>query len=216
MTKSKLAIIDFDDTLFDAEHFKKDIASVFTSFGVSPQIFWESYKEARDSSDGKTLYTFDRHLQILTKDYIFIDIEKAKSELDSLLNSATDYLFPDSLDFLNNLKKRGLDLILLSLGEENFQFKKLEKTGLNSFFKQIFLVNDSKLNVLPKILNDHSGRPIFINDKIKETKEVAQNYPHLYSILKTRSDVPLSEYQMSGLPFFNTLAEALTHLESII
>lgn len=210
------AIIDFDDTLFNTQLLKEDIASVFQEFGVGPQIFWESYKEARDNQAGKTLYTFERQLQILNKDYIFVDIDRAKQRLSALFDQPAHYVFSEASAFLSELKNRGADLILLSLGEENFQFKKLEKSGLAPFFSKIFLVNDSKLNVLPQILTTPGSATFLINDKVKETKEIFKFFPALRPILKTRKDVPISEYQHSGLPYFNTLTEILTYLDKSV
>jgi len=209
------AIIDFDDTLFNAKLLKDDIAAVFGEFGVGPQIFWESYKEARNSRDGKMLYTFtfERQLQVLTKDYIFIDIDQAKQRLNGLLTNQERYVFPDAAEFLATLKSRGTELILLSLGEENFQFKKLENSRLAKFFNQVFLVSDSKLNILSQILGQESSQNVLVNDKIKETQEIASRYPELRAVLKTRSDVPLSEYANSGLPHFNTLTDIKDYLE---
>lgn len=210
------AIIDFDDTLFNTKLLKDDIAAVFEEFGVSPQIFWESYKEACARGSGRNMYTFDRQLQIINKDYIFIDINQARQRLQALLEESARYVFPDALEFLSALKNRGLELWLLTLGEESFKSQKLRQTGLTPFFERVFLINEDKLTVLKPILTNPVPGHLFVNDKVNETKEILNYYPGLHAVLKTRGDVPLSEYENSGLPFFNTLSDIYKHLENLL
>ena len=60
-------IVDFDDTLFDTQAFKEARCRALKECGVSEELFWETYRQARHSPDGLSTYSNNRHAEILVE-----------------------------------------------------------------------------------------------------------------------------------------------------
>lgn len=116
-------------------------------------------------------------------------------------------LFPQTVSFLEFLKQTNQPLILLSLGEADFQKTKIDITGVDKFFDLVSITQDAKEKAMAKILNDFKTEKDvwFINDKIEETKKMIQMFPHLKPILKMSPRWPEEEYKQSLMPYFSTL-----------
>ena len=151
---------------------------------------------------------FDTHAmkKILTQSR-----ELAESELAKLL-------LPDAFLFLHYLKTSNHKLILLSLGDLEFQNKKINATGIANFFDEIIITPDSKELILEKILKQFDGEKDiwFVNDKIKETKKIIQYHPKLKPILKMSPMFAKEEYELSQMPHFSTLTQIQQYVEQQI
>ena len=51
-------IIDFDDTLFDTHAFKHARLEAVKNLGVSEDLYWETYKKARNDSGSLIVIRF--------------------------------------------------------------------------------------------------------------------------------------------------------------
>ncbi len=197
-------IIDFDDTLFNTHAFKQARAQAVKGLGVSDELFWKTYKEAYNNDLGINVYSDERHAEILErygfeKQAILAAFEKIKLFLK-------DYLFSDAVDLLENLKKSGQKLILLSLGQADFQKVKIESVGISKYFDEVYTVDDTKEHIIANIINscEPNERVWFINDKIEETKKLIQHFPRIKPLLKVSPAFSIEDYQKSGIPFFST------------
>ncbi len=143
---------------------------------------------------------FDTHSFKQEIDYLTEDLYKQSGRIK-------EFLFPESASFLEFLKQTNQPLILLSLGEENFQKTKIDITGIGRFFDLIHITADAKEEAVRKILNDFKTKKDiwFINDKIEETKKVIKFFPHLKPILKMSPKFSAEEYELSSMPYFSTL-----------
>lgn len=201
-------IIDFDDTLFDTQAFKEARCQALKKCGVSEELFWETYYEARNSSDGLFVYSNSRHAEILTergfeRARILDAFDRVSGE--ELLAS---FLFGDTLPFLDYLRGRNRPLTLLSLGDPAAQEMKVRGAGIHSYFDQIFFVDAGKVKIVTELMTKARAHETwFINDKVKEAEEVAEHFPGMHVVLKQPAAAPAAQYAASGLPYFKTLAE---------
>lgn len=209
-------IIDFDDTLFDTEAFKQSRIKVLQEIGVSEDLFKQTYQKAYANALGINTYNDGTHATALAT-YGF-DLELVKKTLEVIKSHIKDFLFPDTLDFLQFLKQTDQKLILLSLGEANFQKMKIVGSDIEIFFDQIFTVNDIKENIIQQVVSSYANEPgiWFINDKIEETKKIIQQFPRLKPILKMSPRWPEEEYKLSLMPYFSTLSEIKEYVQEQI
>lgn len=205
-------IIDFDGTLFDTYRFVQDRMGVLTPMGITKGLYQDTYKMARNTVDGQSVYSDKKHAQILAIQGF--DENKVYQALSEVTINAKLYVFPDTFIFLESLKKHRQDLILLSLGDPAFQEDKINKTGIHKYFDRLFMVKDTKAHVLRKLFQKVKKNKVwFINDKVDETKKLAKEFSQLQAVLKFSPFFPEKEYKESGLPYFFTLTEILKYVE---
>lgn len=209
-------IVDFDDTLFDTRAFKQMRQKTLQALGVSDEIYEKSYLEAYNNSLGINTYNNNRHAEVLEQ-YGF-DKQTIVMALDGLKTVIKDLLFPDTVSFLEWLKKCNQKLILLSLGEPSWQKMKIDGARIAKYFDEVFTVDDTKEHIIEKILNEFLDEKEvwFINDKIEETKKVMQHFSNLKPILKMSPRFSEEEYILSLMPYFSTLTEIKQYVEQQI
>ncbi len=89
-----------------------------------------------------------------------------------------------------------------------FQDFKLTGTKIRQYFSHVFMVSESKEKILEDIFNfEKTDKAWFINDKVNETKLLAEKFAVLRPVLKISQSIPKEEYLNSGLPYFETLIE---------
>ncbi|TSC83787.1 MAG: Uncharacterized protein G01um101413_927 [Parcubacteria group bacterium Gr01-1014_13] len=154
---------------------------------------------------------FDTHgfKQVLTNlpEDLYKESEKIKN-----------FLFPETISFLEFLKETNQPIVLLSLGEDNWQKMKIDITGIAKFFHSIHITAEDKELSVSKILNDFTAEKDiwFINDKIEETKKIIQHFPSLKPILKMSPRWPEEEYKLSLMPYFSSLIEIQQYVKQQI
>ena len=202
-------IFDFDDTLFNTRGeggFKEARLNALKDVGVSEEVYIETYLEARNLPDGRCMYSSERHAAALVQRGF------GREEILSALNKTTEnlkiFLLPGAVEFLEELKESGEPMILLSLGDAEFQFMKVRGCDIEKYFDRIFMTPQKNVEVLSEILEKVSGDNVwFFNDKVEETKFLHAAHPHMKVALKISESIPLSEYENSELPYFKTLKE---------
>ena len=155
-------IIDFDDTIFDTERFKKEkLFPALTQYGVSKKVFEISYKKYYKKN---TTYDVYKHLELLEKKFT-IKIDKALFSLQISKNLHT-FIFPE---YIRIFEKCGKDNIyIITQGEKEFQKLKIYSSLIQKKVKKILIVDDSKQNELERLCSLWSAELIiFIDDKFK-------------------------------------------------
>jgi len=205
-------IIDFDDTLFDTHAFKQARFEAVKLFGVSEEIFWETYQQARNSEDGKFTYCDERHAELLGEKGF--ERDKILSALQDVSAQIPSFLCDDVIDFLEFLKEKNKEMILLSLGQKSFQELKTRESGVYDYFDRVFMADDTKEHILTKIFKDVGNQEAwFINDKPQETLDLLDKFPNMKVVLKVSPNFDEEEYKKSGLPFFKDLIEIKEYVE---
>lgn len=205
-------IIDFDDTLFNTHAFKQVRLRALLKLGVCDSDYHETYVEALKNNSLST-YSNEHHADLLalrgySKEKVLLVLEETTGE------RLHEFLFPDTVEFIQKLKTHNEPLILLSLGNPSFQELKVKGSGIHEYFDRTFMVTSSKVDVIQELID--IGEPEedlwFINDKVDETETVVQRFPNIKVALKKSESIREEEYIKSNLPFFKTLAEIYEHI----
>ena len=130
--------IDFDGTLFNTDKFYQDYLTILNKYNISS---FEIEKMKKELFKNKRF-----NLDILI-DYIIgkYNIKNLKQEVETLYNNS--YVFEDVIPFLE--KYKNYNLILLTLGDIDYQNRKIDGSMLSKYFKDIIItdVDKSQLDI---------------------------------------------------------------------
>ena len=159
--------IDFDGTLFDTDRYMSDSIRTANEYGISDVMFNKVKKELFGE---KKLFNLDRMIDYFIEKYnINVDI---KEKTDELLNN--DYLYSEVIDCLNILVNSCYELYLLTYGDQEFQMKKINSSGINRYFKDIIITDrnksELKLDYKDSIFIDNN--PVVIEDLYNLSKNI--------------------------------------------
>ena len=137
--------LDFDDVLFNTRTFIEKLKSIFETYGVSRELFEQTYQEMRAESPGKGFcYSFERHIKQLSPHGTF-DGESLSQELEACMADTSAFLFPDVIDFLQLLHEAGHTIVILSFGDLEFQESKVRGYSYRTVHRKISSLTKTKL-----------------------------------------------------------------------
>lgn len=206
--KTKL-FIDFDGTLFDTRHLKIELFNAFRSMGFAEDQIELTYKKACEDY----IYSPIEQLQLL-QNFKKCDIQEAIEKLEELYKKVPNYLFKDSVDFLKNLDREKYEVNLLTLGDEDFQKKKVDSSGITKYFDNIYYCRDQKWIFL-KTLVDLEEKFFIIDDRgdalFKISKDFKNSIPIEINYSKKPIDIMEKPSSYDGLSIKN-IVEATQYL----
>ena len=128
--------IDFDSTLFNTDEFYGAFLNICKKNNVdNKQVINIKNEKFKKSSD------FD--LDILAKKISEIHNLKKEflDEMEDLYSSK--YLFDDTISFLESIYLK-YELVLFTYGNKSYQTKKINATGIDKYFNEIIITENSK------------------------------------------------------------------------
>jgi phosphoglycolate phosphatase-like HAD superfamily hydrolase len=184
-----MIICDFDNTLYDTETLKELFYNIITVHNIDLEEAKKIYKISRDSDGIKASLNLDNFILKVRENLKNKDKELNKTEVDKIIKEINrrKLVLPDANGLLRKLRKKERKMILLSLGEEEFQKHKLKKSGLERFFDEVVItddVNQGKIIEIKRILNGEELDILFFNDKPDETDLILQKFPNLRAIVR--------------------------------
>ncbi|MDP6923801.1 MAG: HAD-IA family hydrolase [Candidatus Scalindua sp.] len=98
-------------------------------------------------------------------------------------------LFPDTMDSINELKKIGYKLFLVTFGSREMQEKKIKVLGLEKTFDEIIITENprGKEKCFKEILSKYDLEPeqvLCVGDKIKDEIEVGKRFGMSTALMK--------------------------------
>lgn len=155
-------IIDFDNVLFDR-------SGKFAQAAEKVGIVFKGELYEKSKIDG--IYNPFKHLGLLGK---------SKTDLIKILKQSKNFLFPETVKKLKQLRQKAKKLILLSKGNPWFHKQKIKYSGLTKYFDEIYITNNKLKIFQRKIMPQyHQEKIVFIDDKKEELEEVKKAYPSL-------------------------------------
>ena len=165
--------IDFDGTLFNTDKFYQDYLTILNKYNISS---FEIEKMKKELFKNKRF-----NLDILI-DYIIgkYNIKNLKQEVETLYNNS--YVFEDVIPFLE--KYKNYNLILLTLGDIDYQNRKIESSKLSKYFQDIIITDVYKsqldINYKDNLFIDNNPKELikFLNKggKIIRIRRIEDKY----------------------------------------
>jgi len=145
--------IDFDGTLFDSTKHYQEYKNIFKKYNIDIESYFnKEYKKEKN---------FDSLSKKLIKEYNLNS--SIHDELDKIYSEKI--IFKDAITFLEENHNKH-ELILLTLGNIDYQKKKINKTNISKYFKEIIITNKDK----SKLAIDYTNG-IFIDNNPLELKK---------------------------------------------
>ncbi len=200
-----ILITDFDYTLFNTHLFVNAFKDVFFTYAIKSDDWKTTYDQVMLWTGGEMGYdySFERHVDALIELGYDVPREQIIQELYDCVSDK--FLYDDVHDFLSSMSKIFNNRMLLTAGNRDFQRKKVEGVGVNTYFTDAIYINGDKHKYVKETLQDGENI-IFINDNLKENIAVKKAVPHAHVITKfNQRRNTIEELRESTLPYFETL-----------
>lgn len=200
----KEVILDFDYTLFDTAKFKKALANSLYSLGVGSKLFLKFYHQAVHKHNGQYCYSTKIHIKLLKNILPQLSFKEAEKKLNSVVKNSKIFLYPQTNDFLSQLKKNNFRLILVTRGDKYFQGRKLRYSGIKKFFYRIIISPDIKISSIVDLVKNFD-EVFFVSDYADELKQIKDSFPQLLPIMKLGGHGNKKTAQGLRVPYFRDL-----------
>jgi FMN phosphatase YigB (HAD superfamily) len=207
--------IDFDDVLFNAKKFKRDLICIFKKHGVDKSKFEDSYYTypKKNSNIGRFYYPGDQ-VKRLKKIY-GLDTKNIEREIGRLMNNLEKYIFRDVDLFLENYRKS--DLFLITFGHKNFQKDKIKGAKIGKYFRNIIISRGDKLGEILKIARKYNFKNneniLMIDDRPEYLERIEKGAKMIKTFHMRR---PQGRYSHLGCKHADCEVENFKEIEKII
>jgi FMN phosphatase YigB (HAD superfamily) len=169
--------VDFDRTLFDCDRFLGDLYALVNKYNVTKEMFKESQNQCM--KQGFNPYII---LDLVKEKYSFD--EKLYHEIDNLMNKTSNYLYPDTISFLEYLKSLNYQVVILTKGNLDYQKKKILNANIDKYYDELIVTMKHKGG-----LDIDYGKSIFIDDNPIEILSIIKKKPN--KIIRIQRDSSL-------------------------
>lgn len=144
--------LDFDDVVFNAKKFKKDLVKVFLQNGISRSEFENSYYTfAKRAQEWGQYYDPKDQVKVLRR-RDSIDSKQLENDIERMMQDLSGYVFEDCYEFLKLFPKK--DLYLITYGHVKFQKKKIKGSKIGRFFDKIIVSEGNKIDDIMRIIKE--------------------------------------------------------------
>lgn len=204
---------DFDDVLFNTQAFVDENFKVFARYGVSAELYRETYVAARQlGNEWVKVYNMDAHLETLKDLVPGFDAESVRAGVEKTLSDTSHFVFPEVEACLRKLKERGCELYVISFGRPEFQRSKIQNSGLAPYLQGILAGLEMKSAMMQSVLGQESqGEDVwFVEDQVKFIQETKKVFPSMTMVQVARPEgrfnserIPESDFlvhDVAGIP----------------
>ncbi len=176
--------IDFDGTIFDTRQFKKGLFDIFYASGFNEDEVTATYQlECLDY-----LYSPEDHIARLALIHEF-NRTNLRKRLKKLYGQCPQFVYGDAERFLLHINRNQYEVDLFSLGDKEFQMKKIEASGAVGFFDNIFITGKQKWISLEEYITP-GEKFIYLDDRGDAVAEAVKKYRHSFCVEINRSKHP--------------------------
>ena len=192
--------IDFDNTLFNTEKFYSDLIKLVSYYNITEEKINDCYRRYY-------LNEFFNPIKIINR---LIEKHKFKSEIkkeiNDFFNDLSMYLYEDSINFLEYLKKHNYNINVLTYGDFDYQKEKINKTFINDYFDKIIITSKLK----SELGLDYENAS-FIDDNVEQIKGLLKRNAKVIRIRRSGNKHSLCD--INGVNEFENFQEYIKFLE---
>lgn len=207
-------MVDFDKTVFNSSQIKYEWANAMEKAGVPKDVFWRTYSLARYGEEGRPSYNPKLHVEFL-KDFLAISKEDAVARIDDVNKRARDFLYADTINFLQRMMSLNVPMTLISHGEAQHQKDKVEGTKISDFFRRVHYSDNERIDIVEELKINPADRVYWISHNLGDMVKVKEKYPFINPIVKRRNDIPMVHYRDTGFLNFENFSEMQDYLTII-
>ena len=159
--------VDFDRTLFDCDKFLEDLYTIINKYNISKELFRECQNQCKRK--GFNPYNI---LSILKEKQNFND--NLFHDIDRLIGNTGNYLYSDTVPFLEYLKRNNYEIIIITKGNSDYQREKIFNAHLDSYYNKLIVTMKHKGYLK---LDYENG--IFIDDNPIEIQSIMKKNPKM-------------------------------------
>ena len=159
--------VDFDRTLLDCDRFLDDLYTIINQFNVSKELFKECQNQCKKKGFNPVTI-----LNLVKEKEEFND--ELYIKIDNLIRNTSDYLYCDTIVFLEYLKSLNLEVIILTRGNSDYQREKIFNAKIDSYYNKLIVTMKHKGN-----LNIDYENSIFIDDNPREIGSILKRNPKM-------------------------------------
>ena len=199
--------LDFDYTLFDTYSFREELYKILEMNGLDSSALPLTV-EKKDNS--QKLLNIKEVFKKLSNE-MNIPLKNFMDPLEKLYKRAQEYLYSDSVEFLEYLKSKGHKLYIITWGEKEYQEEKLKISKIYDYFDEIIYAETLKY----ELNNIDYENGIFIDDSVRDLEGLYdKKVKQLYRIKRKNGKNSNKELNIKEILEFNSLKELQQHLEN--
>jgi len=192
----KAIIFDLDNTLIDTERIKIALDSFAIGlYGFTRHEAEEIYKSARNNK-GRVVFNRDTYREALQNALARKEVSYHDGDIERFFDKVNwkNFLLPGAIELIEYCQSSGIAIILISLGNIDWQLEKVRNVGLDQYFNSakgnIILTSqegEGKIEALKRVLSEDtkSGEGIVIvNDKPDETFKIMREFDGMIALLR--------------------------------
>lgn len=187
--------LDFDGTIYNSTKLYNEFINIFIKHNINIDYLENIIKE---------YYQKEKNYIILAKKIIKdnnLDIS-ILNEINNLYSNKL--LFKDAIPFLEKYYKK-YDLILLTLGNKEYQLKKINSINITKYFKDIIITNKDK----SKLDIDYQNGIFIDNNPLELEKFYKSKAKYLIRIKRKTDKYSKLNLNINNIPEFNDFKELL-------
>lgn len=187
-----LIVFDLDGVLFDVKKFKEALRKIFNGFGISNDLFDQTYQLSKKD---KGYYQWRLQIDVLGAQNLKVNFNGLKEKLEDFLKNCREFLFVETKNVLAKLKKEN-KLFLLTFGDRELHLEmKIKNCGLEKYFDRIiFAGSPFKDEEIRELIETHPGEEIiFIEDNHKAVEKIRELFPHQLKVVEKQPDESLKK-----------------------
>ena len=169
--------IDFDSTLYNTSDFTKSLLEAIAKNIVSQNkslVFENILAEEKELFVSDKIYNIEKFCKFFAEKYN-LEFDSIFSSAKSIVENGKEFVYPDSVPFLEKLKQTNNELIILTYaqkGNTDEQMQTIKHSGLSEFFDDIIITTVPKWTLDLDYENGFS-----IDDNPKELSGIYKNNP---------------------------------------
>ena len=192
--------LDFDYTLFDTYSFREELYKILEINGLDKT---EIPLTKETTNNNQKLLNIKQIFEKLSKEKN-IPLENFLNPLEKLYERGQEYLYTDTIEFLEYLKSKGHKLHIITWGQKEYQEEKIKISKIDRYLDEIIYAEKLKY----ELDNIDYTNGIFIDDSVRDLEGLYNKNPkQLFRIKRKNGKNSNKELNIKEILEFNSLKE---------